>query len=106
MIVQASTWFEKVELPVTIDAVIPKVTKGQRGTMTHNNTKLPYSDKSSAMIGTLVNKTWFNNYPHCHYILYYNGRKFTIHFEALCKSFGIKSKPTSVKNPQANSLLE
>ena len=28
------------------------------------------------------------------------------HFEALCESFGIKRKPTSVKNPQANAILE
>ncbi len=29
-----------------------------------------------------------------------------IHFKALCNSFGIKRKPTSVKNPQANAILE
>jgi hypothetical protein len=27
-------------------------------------------------------------------------------FEALCESFGIKRKPTSVKNPKANAILE
>ena len=26
--------------------------------------------------------------------------------EALCDSYGIKHKPTSVKNPQANAILE
>jgi hypothetical protein len=29
-----------------------------------------------------------------------------LHFKALRKSFGIKHKPTSVKNPQANAILE
>ena len=38
----ASSCFEIVELPVTTDAVIPMDTKGQKGTKTHNNTKLPY----------------------------------------------------------------
>jgi len=106
MIDPASSWFEIVELPVTTDAVIPMDTKGQKGTKTHNKTKLPYFDKSSAMMSTLVNKTWFSHYPHCQYIIYDNGIEFKLHFEALCQSFGIKCKPTSVKNPQTNALLE
>jgi hypothetical protein len=50
MIDPASSWFEIVELPVTTDVVIPLDAKGQKGKKTHNNTKLPYFDKSSAMI--------------------------------------------------------
>ncbi len=57
----ASSWFEIVELPVTTEAVIPMDTKGQQGIKTHNNTKLPYFDKSSTMISHLVNKTWFSH---------------------------------------------
>ena len=106
MIDPASSWFEIVELPVTTDAVIPMDTKGQQGIRTHNNTKLPYFDKSSTMISHLVNKTWFSRYPCCQYIIYDNGSKFKLHFKALCDSYGITSKPTSVKNPQANAILE
>ena len=102
----ASSFFEIVELRVTTDAIIPMDTKGQKNSKTHNNTKLPYFDKSSAMISNLVNKTWFSHYPHCQYTLYDNGSRFKLHFEALCESFGIKRKPTSVKNPQANAILE
>jgi hypothetical protein len=29
-----------------------------------------------------------------------------MHFEYLCKSYGIKRKPTMVKKPQANAILE
>ena len=105
MIDPASSWFEIVELPVTTDAVIPLDTKGQKGTKTHYNTKVSYFDKSSAMISNLVNKTWFSRYPRCQYIIYDNGSEFKLHFEALCDSFGIKRKPTSVKNPQANAIL-
>jgi hypothetical protein len=61
----ALSWFEMVELPVTTDAVIPMDTKGQKGTKTHNSTKLPYFDKSSGMISNLVNKIWFSHYPCC-----------------------------------------
>ena len=46
----ASSWFEIVELPVTtLD------TKGHKGTKTHEHSKLPYFDKSSAMISNVVN---------------------------------------------------
>jgi hypothetical protein len=74
--------------------------------MTHINTKLPYFDKSSAMISNLVNKTWFSCYPCCQYIIYDNGSEFKLHFKALYESFGIKRKPTSAKNPQANDIME
>ena len=97
---------QKVELLVTTDVVIPMDTKGQQGTKTHNNAKLPYFNKSYAMISTLVNKTWFSHYPHCQHILYDNGSEFKLHFKALCDSYGIMSKPTSVKNPQENVILE
>ena len=58
------------------------------------------------MISHLVNKTWFSHYPRCQHIIYDNGSEFKLHFEALCDSYGIKRKPTSVKNPQANAILE
>eukprot|EP00804_Cyclotella_cryptica_P027759 CCRYP_009184-RA/>CCRYP_009184-RA protein AED:0.26 eAED:0.26 QI:0/-1/0/1/-1/0/1/0/176 len=58
------------------------------------------------MIINLVNKTWFSRYPCCQYIIYDNGSEFKLHFKALCESNGIMSKPTSVKNPQANAILE
>ena len=105
MIDSASSWFEILELPVTTDASIPMDIKGQKGTKKHNNTKLPYFDKRFAMISNLVNKTWFNRYIRCQYIIYDNGSKFKLHFKALCESFGIKRKLTSVKNPQANAVL-
>ena len=89
MIDPASSWFELVELPVTTDAIFPYDSQGRKGTKTHNNTKLPYFDKSSVMISNLVNKTWFSHYPHCQYIIYDNGIEFKRHDKALCESFGI-----------------
>jgi hypothetical protein len=32
--------------------------------------------------------------------------KFKLHFKYLCESYGITCKPTTVKNPQANGILE
>ena len=39
-------------------------------------------------------------------MIYDNGSEFKLHFEALCDIYGIMRKPTSVKNPQANAILE
>ena len=38
-------------------------------------------------------------------MIYDNGSEFKLHFEALCDTYG-KRKPTSVKNPQANAIIE
>ena len=35
-----------------------------------------------------------------------NGSEFKLHFVALCETYGLEVKPTSVKNPQANAVLE
>ncbi len=39
-------------------------------------------------------------------MIYNNGSKFKLHFHSLCNTYGIKHKPASVKNPQANAILE
>ena len=106
MIDPATSWLEIVELPVVDRPTIPSGTKGRKGISTHNTPQVPYFDKSSAMISTLVNKTWFSRYPRCQQVIYDNGSEFKLHFEALCDTYGIKRKPTSVKNPQVNSILE
>ena len=106
MINQASSWFEIVELLVITEAIIPLDTKGRKGKKTHEEPKLAYFDKSSAMISNLVNKSWFSWYPHGQYINYDNGSKVKLLFRVLCESFGIMSKPTIVKNPTTNPILE
>ena len=50
--------------------------------------------------------TWFSRYPRSQYIIYDNGSEFKLHFETLCDSYGLKRKPTSDRNPQANAILE
>eukprot|EP00804_Cyclotella_cryptica_P029197 CCRYP_005341-RD/>CCRYP_005341-RD protein AED:0.37 eAED:0.37 QI:0/0/0/1/0/0/5/0/743 len=108
MIDPATSWFEIVELPVSqlqkLD--IPMGTKGQRSKDAHVQEQQPYFDKTSATVGNLVNRTWFSRYPRSQYVIYSNGSEFKLHFETLCESYGLKRKPTSVKNPQANAILE
>jgi hypothetical protein len=108
MINPATSWFEIVELLVLEcpDAGTAKDKKGQKGKKTPD--KDPYFDKSLAtMIAKSVCATWFCRYPRCRNIIYYdNGSEFKLHFQSLCDSFGLKRKPTSVKNPKANTIQE
>jgi hypothetical protein len=64
----------------------------------------PYFDKSSSQINNRVYKTWFTRYPRCQYISYNNGSEFKLHLRSLCDT--LKRKTTSIKNPQANAILE
>jgi hypothetical protein len=68
--------------------------------------KEPIFDKSSNQISQLVNKIWLCRYPRCRHLIYNNGSEFKLHFELLCESYGIKRKPTKIKNPQANAICE
>jgi len=92
----ATGWFEMVELP----AIVKKVTKKGKTTLE------VVIDKSSAEVARLFNRQWLSRYPRAKYITYDNGSEFKLHFESLCDSFNIKRKPTTVKNPQANAIIE
>ncbi len=107
MINPATCWFEIVALPTVTKSTVPATGKGKKVTF-DDYTKVAETtfDKSSAQISNLVYKTWFSRYPHCWYLIYNNGSEFKIHFRALCDTYGINRKPTSVKNPQANAVLE
>ncbi len=63
-------------------------------------------DKSSDCLAQLVNKNWLSRYPLCCYLIYDNGSEFKLNFGNLCESYGMKCKPTTVKNLQANAILE
>jgi hypothetical protein len=39
-------------------------------------------------------------------MIYNNGSEFKLHFRALCTTYGVKRKPTRIKNPTANAILE
>jgi hypothetical protein len=108
MIDPTTSWFKIVELP-TVDLVttVPPAGKGKKVTSSKNTMVAETTfDKSSAQISNLVYKTWFSRYPPCRYLIYNNGSKFKLHFQSLCNTYGIKRKPTSVKNPQVNPVLE
>jgi hypothetical protein len=100
MINPASSWFKIAELPVV----------EQLRRQTVNGKELLIADKifhrTSKRIAKLVNKTWLCRYPGCCHLIYDNVSEFKLHFVYLCESYGIKRKPTTVKNPRANGTLE
>jgi hypothetical protein len=100
MIDPASSWLKVVELP-TITRVTTKKVNGKERTIEEE-----IFDKSSDQISQLVNKIWLCRYPRCRYLIYDNGSEFKLPFETLCDSYGIKRKPTTIKNQQANAICE
>ena len=108
MIDPASSWFEIAELPVAeLDkAAAKKKKKSTKSKIDLDNRNKEWFDKTSAQISRLVYKSWLSRYPRCRTIIYDNGSEFKLDFTALCDSYGIKRKPTTIKNPQANAILE
>ncbi len=100
MIDPAFSWFEVVELPLV------RRLKTITGNCKESSIVEEIFDKISERIARLFNKTRLSRYPRCRYIIYNNGSEFKLNFEYLCKTFGIKRKPTTIKNPQANAILE
>jgi hypothetical protein len=100
MIDPASSWFEIVELPLAKWLTAMKVNSKEK-----INKELVF-DKSSNQIARLANKIWLCRYPRCRHLIYDNESEFKLHLETLCESYGIKRKPTMIKNPQANAICE
>ena len=96
MIDPATGWFEIVELP---NADVTYLRNG-------NEITEVIIDKSAATVSHLFNKSWLSRYPRSSTVVYDNGSEFKSHFESLCDSYGLKRKPTTIKNPQANAILE
>jgi hypothetical protein len=105
MINPATSWLKIVELP-TVRVTVPKGGKGKKATCLDYTKDAEIFDKTSAQISNLVYKCWFSRYPCCCYVIYDNGSEFELHFHDLCKTYGVKRKPTSIKNLQANAILE
>ncbi len=100
MINPASSWFEIAELPI-VEQLLQQTVNGKELLIADE-----IFDETSKRIAKLVNKTWLCRYPRCRYLIYNNRSEFKLHFEYLCESYGITRKPTTVKNPRANGILE
>ena len=64
-------------------------------------------NKYAEEIATLVDDIWFVRYPRPLYYIHDNGGGFIgSGFKELLDNYGVKPKPTTVKNPQSNGLHE
>ncbi len=100
MINPATSWFEVVELPL-VRRLKTITVNGKESSIVEE-----IFDETFERIARLVKKTWLSRYPRCRYIIYDNGSEFKLNFEYLCDIYGIKRKPTTIKNPHANAILE
>ena len=64
------------------------------------------NDKTSAHMSVLLDRVWLSRYPRPYKIIFDNGTEFKKDFKYIFKDYGIRRKPTTIKNPQANSILE
>ena len=64
-------------------------------------------NKSSENITQLFANTWLSRYPWPAQVIHDNGGEFIGHeFQDMLRTLGITAKPTTVKNPQANAIVE
>ena len=68
--------------------------------------EVPAIDQSSARISNLFNDVWLARYPRPQEVIFDNGSEFKKDFLPLLQDFSIKPRPTTVKNPQANAVVE
>jgi transposase InsO family protein len=64
------------------------------------------NSKTATSIQDLFHNTWLARYPRPQFIVFDNGGEFKREFKQMCENYGIKAKPTTSHNPQANAIIE
>jgi Integrase core domain/Integrase zinc binding domain len=64
------------------------------------------NSKTATSIQDLFQNTWLARYPRPQFIVFDNGGEFKREFKQMCENYGIKAKPTTSHNPQANAIIE
>ncbi|OWZ16093.1 Pol Polyprotein [Phytophthora megakarya] len=67
---------------------------------------LPALDGTSAEAAYLLDRHWLNRYPRPMRCIFDAGSEFKKEFQELLDSYGIEHAPTTVRNPQANAVIE
>ena len=67
-----------------------------------------YDDKRSITVANIVEQEWFNRYPWPTQVTFDRGSEFIGQdFKGMIQDdYGVKAKPITVRNPQANSVVE
>jgi transposase InsO family protein len=64
------------------------------------------NSKTATSIQDLFHNTWLARYPRPQFTVFDNGGEFKREFKQMCENYGIKAKPTTSHNPQANAIIE
>ena len=68
---------------------------------------VPYHNRTSVSIANIFDQEWLCRYPKPARVIHDNGSEFIgSEFQEMLRSFDIIPVPTTVKNPQANSVIE
>ena len=68
---------------------------------------MPIKNKQSKNIAELTDAEWFCRYPRPQYCLHDNGKEFIgDEFKEMLELYGVRSHPTTVKNPRGNAVHE
>ena len=68
--------------------------------------EVPIIDKSLACVSQLFNQAWLCMYPRPKRVRFDKCSEFKKNFIPLLNDFSVKPKPTSIKNPQSNTIVE
>ena len=69
---------------------------------------IEYDDKRAITVANIAEQEWFSRYPWPTQIIFDRGNEFMGQdFKDMIKNdYGIKAKPITVRNPQANAIVE
>ena len=67
----------------------------------------PITNKTAAEVADIAERTWFTRYPLPQKITFDRGTEFMAEFAKMCREdYGLKRKPITTRNPQANAIIE
>ena len=65
------------------------------------------NNKTAAEVADVAERTWFTRYPYPTTVVLDRGKEFMAEFKQMIKNdYGIKPKPITTRNPQANAIIE
>jgi hypothetical protein len=66
-----------------------------------------YGDKGAITVANIAEKEWFSRYPRPTQVTFDRGSEFIGHeFKKMLNDYGVKKKPITTRNPQANAIVE
>ena len=66
-----------------------------------------YDDKRAITVANIAQEEWFSRYPWPTQVTFDRGSEFIGHeFQKMLNDYGVKKKPITTRNPQANAIVE